>query len=251
VSKVRTKLLGCISAVAAIAIVAAAHAQPGLITVNGWETTESNAISASPADVLTDNSCHMTIGGPCIDANGAKSPDISFTTNSINFDSTAAFPTPSPPAADTIGLWLGTSISTILPPQTGQMFNNGVGSDTDMDNTIWEFTGVGFFNAGANYQLAHDDGVTLIVDGAPEFSEAGVGGVNTLDFYPYMGGTGNFSFDVVYAECCGAPAILFVDFLAVAVPEPSSLVLLCVALAGIGGALCHRRKGAQPDALLG
>lgn len=247
-SRVRTKLLGCISAVAAIAIVAAAHAQAGLITVNGWQTTGLNAMSASPADVLTDNSCHITIGGPCIDANGAKSPDISFTTDSINFDSTMA-PTPSPPAKDTIGLWLGTSVSLIFPPVTSQMFNNGVTSDTDMENTIWEFTGTGFFNVTARYKLNHDDGVTVMVDGAPEFSEAGMGGVDEL--YPYGGETGNFNFDVVYAECCGAPAILFVDFLAVAVPEPSSLVLLCVALAGIGGALCHRRKGAQPDALLG
>jgi hypothetical protein len=110
---------------------------------------------------------------------------------------------------------------------------------------------MGHFLFMGSTSFTHDDGATLIVDGILEASEPGPSSATfPPESFTWNGSTADFPFEFVYAECCGSPAVFGVEVIP-PLPEPSSLALLCVALAGMGGALCRHRKDAQPDALPG
>ncbi len=60
----------------------------------------------------------------------------------------------------------------------------------------------------------------------------------------YTGPTGTFAFDLVYGECCGAPAVLATSLplqAAPAVPEPETYAMLLAGL-GLMGFVARRRK---------
>jgi hypothetical protein len=114
-----------------------------------------------------------------------------------------------------------------------------------MDNgtvgTILQFTGFVTVTTGQMFTVTHDDGLTLII-----------GGIN-LGFNPgptapvtstvtYTGPSGTFAFQLVYAECCGGPAVLQINlpFTNQPVPERATLALLGLGFAGLGFA--RRRK---------
>lgn len=183
-----------------------ATAQANVITGSLWHVPEATTFSAVPANVP------------------GTTPDVTFDVNSpLNFSGTNA----------TVGAWLGSSSSFNIIENTAGTLASLM--DNNLIGTILRFTGFVTVTNGQTFNVAHDDGLTLII-----------GGVN-LGFNPgptapvttpatYTGPSGNFAFELVYAECCGGPAVLSVDLpfsnTPRSLPETPTLALLGLGLVG-------------------
>lgn len=109
--------------------------------------------------------------------------------------------------------------------------------------TILELTGFVSVTNGQTFTVQHDDGLQLqigsvLVVNAPGPTSPTITTVN------YTGPTGTFAFDLVYGECCGAPAVLATSLpLLGPVPEPDTYGML---LSGLGiMAFVGRRRRKQ------
>ncbi len=129
-----------------------------------------------------------------------------FTANGIDFSGDAA-------GAYNLGGFLnsGGTASNIT-------YMNGASGSTNLNNTEWEFTGSALFTQGEAFNVVHDDGVNMYVNGSPVLLAPGPTAPVTSSF-TYTGVTGTFNFDFIYVECCGGTA----DFKTTLVPSaPSS-----------------------------
>jgi hypothetical protein len=114
---------------------------------------------------------------------------------------------------------------------------------SNLNNTVFEFTGTVTVTTGETFVAGHDDGLTLEIGGLTVISDPGLSNFTTTPDV-YTGPSGNFSFDLVYGETNGAPAALGValPFQSI-VPEPLTLSIFGAGLAGVA-ALRRRRKKA-------
>lgn len=150
----------------------------------------------------------------------------SFTVDQINFYGGPMNSSPS----YTVGGFLNSngSVATLSP---------GLGS-MNLDNKEIQFMGSSYFAAGT-YSITHDDGVFLYLNGSSMCTVCSPlpTTANTDTFM--IGTSGMYSFDLLYAETNGAPAVL--DFPTMtATPEPSTFVLLGSGLMSVAG-LVRRR----------
>ena len=128
----------------------------------------------------------------------------------------------------TISSWLGTGGATIL---TGA----GKGGNT-MDDTLTYLTGTVSVSNGETFTVQHDDGLTLIIGGHTVISAPGATSPASTTG-TYTGASGNESFQLIYGEIEGAPAVLDVK-----VPDSGTTLMLLGA--AIGGLAAFRRHQA-------
>jgi len=176
-----------------------------------WIVSEATSQNAIPANV------------------SATTPNVTFDVNSpLNFSATGA----------TISTWLASGGAF-------DIVENIANSRTHlMDPALVQFTGFVSVTAGQQFQVAHDDGLTLIIGGIDlGFNPGPTSPV--VSTATYSGPTGNFPFTLVYGECCGGPAVLQVDLPFSAVPVPIAGASLPGLILACGVLLCLARRRRQ------
>jgi hypothetical protein len=180
------------------------------------------------ANVITGSLWHVPEGSTSAtlaDVPGTG-PDVTFDVNSP-FD----FHISSPSSVDT---WLLSSsafnIVEHTPGTLASLMDNSPSTPTL--GTILKFTGVVTVHTGETFTVTHDDGLTLII-GATNLGFDPGPTSPTTSIATYTGPSGNLPFTLVYAECCGGPAVLQVDLPLSNAPEPATLALLGVGLVGV------------------
>lgn len=221
----RALLLG-LSAAVVFCACGLAHADP----ING--TVYTNQAPFDPSKVL---------------AAPTGSAAATFTVSNINFFTNA----PSPSPGYTIGAFLGANLTSVLPPSVAL---------ADLNNTIFDFTGHVFLNAGT-YTITHDDGMYLFLNTTYVGKITGDDANNRLShpgevinagkpvsatgdsFTIAAGDAGLYSFDLLYTEVNGTPATLqATNFPIASTPEPESLALMGTGMMGLVAVLRRRRN---------
>lgn len=98
-----------------------------------------------------------------------------------------------------------------------------------LDNILFEFTGTATFVSGQTFNVYHDDGVNLYVNGVNVLSQPQATSPITTP-YTYTGPSGTYNFDFIYANgpCCMADFqtnLVLPTTVVGATPEPSALLL--------------------------
>ena len=101
---------------------------------------------------------------------------------------------------------------------------NGFDATSSLDNSFFEFTGIGSFNQGETYNAYHDDGTVMNIDGNTVVNAPNPTALVDTQFV-FNEASGNYNFDYTYTEEGGSSAY-GTDADASVTPEPASLVLL-------------------------
>jgi hypothetical protein len=116
-------------------------------------------------------------------------------------------------------------------------YMNGAGAGDSINDDTFQFTGTTYLVSGTTYTLTKDDAAFLSLNGGPN-----VLGASSLidtaasDVTFSVGTTGYYSFDLLYQEVNGPPAVLSGNIGTTTVtPEPGSIFLLGSGLLALAG----------------
>jgi hypothetical protein len=235
----------------AVASLATINANANTVTGIGWANFSQYLPGGTTNPAQTSNSAGQ------LDANFANeaivaahdSGDVTFSAPStpLSFSSYGAgnIPVVNPGGnfsnqnADyTIGSFLGTGAATSVT------YHNSVTSATTMDDTLFYVTGSVTVTNGQSFIVEHDDGVELQI-GSTIVTPVAAEGPTAADdtSYTWSGLTGTYSFELVYAEVTGAPAVLYTNLPLISPPTvPDGGMTVALLGMSVGGLAFLRRK---------
>src|SRR5256712_11089266 len=82
--------------------------------------------------------------------------------------------------------------------------------DNGTSGTMFDFTGTVTVTTSQTFTVTHDDGLQLQVGALLVINQPGPTGPVTQTFM-YTGPSGNLPFELVYGECCGGAAVLYIS----------------------------------------
>lgn len=207
-------LLRFISPVACLGVMLAVAPLAHADTVTGsvYEGATSYPFTFAPSTPTVPLTATFTVTNP-------GSTDFNFVGNS--------------PSSYTLGGFLASGGGTVN-------FLTGGGASTDsINNDVFEFTGTTTLVSGDTYTITHDDGMYLYVNGALVISSGSPTVAIPSSFVATT--SGPVSFDLLYAEVNGEPAVLSGNLGSIApTPEPSSFILLGSGLLAAAGVVRRR-----------
>jgi hypothetical protein len=194
---------------ALLALLSAGSGMAATISGSLWHVSEATANAATIANVP------------------ATPADVTFSVNSpLNFDSRLG-------SSDyTVAGFLGTGGAFGIVEHTAGTLASTL--DSANGGTLIDFKGFVTVTHNQTFTVTHDDGLTLVIGGLDlGFSSGPTSPATSTE--TYTGPSGNFPFELVYGECCGAPAVLQVDLpFSTTVPEATStLALLSLSIVGL------------------